>query len=73
VLLRSWEVVLPAAKAAAGTDAYISPFIPSEQITPLGDREGHTEGTAQDLPRASAQRSAEHKEGLLARLSAAIN
>lgn len=40
-LLRSWEMVLPVAKAVAGTDVYTSPSIPSEQITPLGDREGH--------------------------------
>lgn len=69
MLLCSWEMVLPAAKAVAGPDAYMSLSIPSEQITPLGDREGHVQGTAQDLPRASAQHGEEHGE----ELSAAIN
>lgn len=52
-------MVPPAVKAAAGRDVYISPSIPSEQTTPLRAREGHMEGTAQDLPRASAQRGEE--------------
>lgn len=61
VLLCSWEMVLPAAKAVA-LHRYLHLFaIPPEQITPLGDREGHMEGTAQDSPRASAQCSAAHR------------
>lgn len=45
----------------------------SEHITRPEVERGHVEGTAQDVPRASAHCGEEHREGLRARPSAAVH